>query len=168
MTPLEPPHLGPAVVPTFLPPRAHLAYRYQELQRQLAAAQEAAEQEEEEAELARAAAAVARLTAPEPPAMLVDRSSQTANSSDSEGSGVTSQAGQLGRAPSSGASTSSSGRAGEGEEVGLGGAAAKVKLLEEQVLKARDSVHHAGDSMEEDDNDDEGDRSRLLPSQQWR
>ena len=38
--------------------------RYEELKRQLEAAQEAAQQEDEEAELARATAAVARLTAP--------------------------------------------------------------------------------------------------------
>lgn len=101
-----------------------LLYRYEELQRQLAAAQAAAEVEEEEAELARAAAAVARLTAP-----------------DFEGCGVPSSSGSSNNSNDNG--SAADGSVGVSEESEGGPAAAKVRMLQEQVKGAREEVHSA-------------------------
>ncbi len=106
--------------------------RYEALQAQLAAAQALAEQEDEEAELARAAAAVARLTAPSSP-------------------------------NGAAAATAATGTSGRGSKLGVEGdgtagqtsrseTAAKVKLLEEAVMEARESVR-IGDDPHEDNGD---------------
>jgi hypothetical protein len=105
-------------------------HRYEELQRQLIDAQAAAEVEEEEAELARAAAAVARLTAPDYEVSALP----TSSSSSSRGSN----------------NSSSKAKKGVKEEVtpdeaGAGPAAAKLRMLEEQVQEAREEVHNASE-----------------------
>lgn len=88
--------------------------RYEELQHELAEAQENAEQEEEEAELRRAAAAVARLTAPDSRRLALASADGSSSSMD-------------------------------------GAAAAKVKLLEEQVMEARENVHAGLEGEGEED-----------------
>jgi len=106
-------------------------HRYEELQRQLIDAQAAAEVEEEEAELARAAAAVARLTAPD---YEVSALPISGGSSSSRGSN----------------NSNSKAKKGVKEEVtpdeaGAGPAAAKLRMLEEQVQEAREEVHNASE-----------------------
>lgn len=110
------------------------ACSYEELQRQLATAQAAAEVEEEEAELARAAAAVARLTAPDIEGCVVS-SGPSSSGSPGDSSSVASTDGGLERQAVLG-----------GVAVEEGGpAAAKVRLLEEQLEEARAEVHSAPD-----------------------
>uniref|UniRef100_A0A383VBJ9 Letm1 RBD domain-containing protein n=1 Tax=Tetradesmus obliquus TaxID=3088 RepID=A0A383VBJ9_TETOB len=114
--------------------RQDLMMRYEELQRQLATAQAAAEVEEEEAELARAAAAVARLTAPDIEGCVVS-SGPSSSGSPGDSSSVASTDGGVERQAVLG-----------GVAVEEGGpAAAKVRLLEEQLEEARAEVHSAPD-----------------------
>jgi hypothetical protein len=105
------------------------------------AAQEAAAEEEEEAELKRAAAAVARLTAPEPPG-------PCAVSGPSGGAGGASSGS---RADTDEYVTDADACAsgGDGAEEPAGPAAAKLKLLQEQVLEAQAEVHAGGSEDEE-------------------
>lgn len=111
-----------------LPPCPLLPCRYEELQRQLATAQAAAEAEEEEAELARAAAAVARLTAP-----------------DFDACAVTSPQGATAGSSSSLDGADSRDEAVSGSALQGRPAAAKLRMLEEQVQEAREEVHSAPD-----------------------
>jgi hypothetical protein len=110
--------------------------RYEELQRQLVNAQAAAEIEEEEAELARAAAAVARLVAPDSVPCSVDSSPSSAAAAGSNGSSGGSSAG------SPGLSTAAASVLGS-EDEGAGPAAAKLRLLEQEVEEALQEVHSA-------------------------
>lgn len=99
--------------------------RYEALQRQLANAQAAAEVEEEEAELARAAAAVARLTAPDFNGCAPGSSSSTSGNSSDNNSRTGDVSGS------------------QGVDAEGGPAAAKVRLLQEQIRGAREDVHAA-------------------------
>jgi hypothetical protein len=108
--------------------------RYEGLQRQLVDAQAAAEIEEEEAELARAAAAVARLVAPDSP-------SSTAAASPSS-----TAAGALSNGSSRGGMSSLSSvdiSAPVSDDEGSGPAAAKLRMLEQELKEAREEVHAA-------------------------
>jgi hypothetical protein len=125
-----------------------MACRYEELQRQLVNAQAAAEIEEEEAELARAAAAVARLVAPDSP---------TNNSSNNSSSGGNSSGASPGSSTGAGQAAGSNGNKGRGsgaastasvsllssDDEGAGPAAAKLRLLEQEVEEALQEVHSA-------------------------
>jgi len=108
---------------------AVLYCRYEELQRQLVDAQAAAEIEEDAAELARAAAAVARLVAPE---------GSPAVSPVNAGSGP----GSNGSRAASGVGTAQL-TALESDDEGAGPAAAKLRLLEQELEEARQEVHAA-------------------------
>jgi hypothetical protein len=95
--------------------------------------------EEEEAELARAAAAVARLTAPDIEGCVVSSSTSAGNSSGSSSSAAMSTDGGPDR--KQGAAVLGGVAVAEGD----GPAAAKVRLLEEQLEEARAEVHSAPD-----------------------
>lgn len=121
------------------------ACRYEGLQRQLVDAQAAAEIEEEEAELARAAAAVARMVAPEGSSL-----SPTASPTSSSGAAAAAAAAAMGGGGSNNGSRVTSHpvslqlSAVESEDEGEGGpAAAKLRLLEQEVEEARQEVHAA-------------------------
>ncbi|KAF6258973.1 hypothetical protein COO60DRAFT_1515473 [Scenedesmus sp. NREL 46B-D3] len=120
--------------------RQDLMMRYEELQRQLANAQAAAEVEEDEAELARAAAAVARLTAPDMEGCIVAGSTSTGGSSGNSDSAASTDGGQEVVQGQQGGAVLGGVAVAEG-----GPAAAKVRLLEEQLEEARAEVHSAPD-----------------------
>ncbi|GBF97790.1 hypothetical protein Rsub_10215 [Raphidocelis subcapitata] len=117
--------------------RQEIMARYEELQRQLAEAQEAAAEEEEELELARAAAAVARLTAPDAPCAAPGAGSAWASDTDEYAP----------EAEAAGGGERGGGSGGDGDGPPAGPAAEKLRRLQEQVLEARDEVH-AGDDAE--------------------
>jgi hypothetical protein len=121
-------------------------------------AQAAAELEEDEAELKRAAAAVARLTAPEG----YDSGSGTTGSTPSRPAAAAAAAsggsGGSTRRSSSAANTrlnsaqvsldaavATAAAAGSSDDEGAGPAAAKLRMLEQELEEARQEVHDAPD-----------------------
>ncbi|MEW5299727.1 MAG: hypothetical protein WDW36_002714 [Sanguina aurantia] len=107
--------------------RQVIMVRYEELQRQLLAAQATAEKAEDEADLARAAAAVARLTSPGGPELItalssVDNNTKSVSSIDEAATLVMSSE-----------------------------AARKVRLLEEQLAEIREDVNSAAAASEDGD-----------------
>jgi hypothetical protein len=99
-------------------------------------AQAAAEIEEEEAELARAAAAVARLVAPDSP-------SSSGSSSTGSPSTVMAAGNSNGSRGVSSLSTKEHTAVQSTDDEGSGPAAAKLRLLEQEVEEARQEVHSA-------------------------